>query len=346
MHSATPRLRFVIGGAPLESFAMKSLSKFIVAVVAAALATGAQGTPAHAIANGEGVPDGTYEFAVKLTDIGIPTADGGKRNSSCSGGLIAPHWVLTAGHCFRDKNGKRVSRPVADRTVATIGRADLTGKAGFNANVIEVRQHGDADVALARLDKAITDIAPLKLNRTKPVDGQKIRLAGFGLTDGDATRTAQRLQTGQFKITGKSKLEMSVVGTAPADDTSACPHDSGGPYFTGTGVGSSPAVVVAVVSRGPLCPHTGADTATRVDAIAPWILSVVANDLKPSPKPKPTTTAPADRSAARQGAQPPRSPDNEPVPPLLWLAALPIVLLMGALVMWTTKPRKGTHRRR
>ncbi|MCM4076342.1 S1 family peptidase [Paractinoplanes hotanensis] len=314
---------------------MRTLSRVLVAL-AAIVATGTVSTPAHAIANGDGVPDGTYEFAVKLTDIGIPTADGGKRNSSCSGGLISPHWVLTAGHCFKDENDKRVSRTVADKTIATIGRADLKGKAGVTANVVEVRQHGSADVALARLDKAITGITPLKLNRRKPVDGQRLRLVGFGLTSGTAKRTASRLQTGQFEVTSVAKVELGVEGAAPRKTTSACPHDSGGPYFTD----GKPAVVVAVVSRGPRCPHSGADTSTRVDAIAPWILSVVGADLKPKPSPPPS------RAPQKQPQKVAQAPVSEPTSPLLWIAAIPLVLLVGALLVWTLRPRKGIHRRR
>ncbi|WP_250005695.1 trypsin-like serine protease [Actinoplanes sp. M2I2] len=317
---------------------MQTLSRVLVAVVAI-LSTGAVSTPAHAIANGEGVPDGTYEFAVKLIDIGIPTADGGKRNSSCSGGLISPHWVLTAGHCFKDENDRRVSRTVADKTIATVGRADLKGKAGVSVNVVEVRQHGTADVALARLDKAVTGVTPLRLNRKKPADGQRLRLVGFGLTRGTAKRTADRLQTGQFEVTSVSKSELGIEGVAPRKTTSACPHDSGGPYFTG----GNPPVVVAVVSRGPTCPHSGADTSTRVDAVAPWILSVVGADLKATAKPKPAKTRPA---AQPQAASAPRPADDEPVSPLLWVAAIPLVLLVGALLVWAAKPRRGSHRRR
>ena len=81
---------------------MKSMvtGAVLIPVLACGLLVGATGA-AHAIANGEPVPDGKYGFSVKLTMTGIPTADGGRRNSACSGALVAPRWVITAGHCFR-----------------------------------------------------------------------------------------------------------------------------------------------------------------------------------------------------------------------------------------------------
>lgn len=263
----------------------------------------AAGGPARAVAHGSAVPDGKYAFAVKLTDIGIPTASGGRRDSSCSGALISPHWVLTAGHCFRDAHDVRVSRPVAKKSVATVGRADLTGTDGHDANVVAVRQHGTADISLARLDRAITDIKPLRIGRTRPRVGDPVRLTGFGLTTATASQLPTRLRTGKFRVSSVDGLEIGMTGTSPHDDTSPCPHDSGGPYFTEAANGT--ATVVGVVSHGPACPHRGPDMAARVDAVASWILSVVGTDLSTSPPPS-IRPSPAPSLTAVAAPPPPR----------------------------------------
>src|SRR5215510_2622018 len=153
-----------------------------VGVAAAALLVivVAQAGPASAIANGEPVPDGQYRFSVKLTMTGIPTADGGRRNSACSGAPIAPRWIITAGHCFRDENGVRVDRPVADLTTATIGRANLARTRGpFRGvvrTIVAVRQSPTNDVALAKLNAPVVPIGPLALPSAAPAAGDVLRV--------------------------------------------------------------------------------------------------------------------------------------------------------------------------
>ena len=326
---------------------LRATGKHLV-IPAALLAVALAGGPAHAIANGEAVPDGQYPFAVKIASLGIPTADGGTRDSSCSGGLVSPHWVITAAHCFRDVDGNRVSRTVAEQTTATVGRADLTGEAGFTTDVVEVRQHGSSDVALARLDQPVTGITPLRLSGKAPARRQRARLVGYGFTSPGAARTPDRLRTGLFEITSVEATEMGLSGIAPRRNTSPCERDSGGPYFTESGNGT--ATLVGVVSRGPDCPHTGPDIATRADAVALWVRSVIRDDVAPLPSPSPSPPAPvteagrAPQSAGPAGAAPPGTPVAGLAAPIA-LAAIPAVAVGFVGLLIAGNRRRGRRRR-
>jgi hypothetical protein len=240
---------------------------------AVALALVAHAAPANAIANGEEVPIGKYRFSVKLTMTGIPTPTGGRRNSACSGALIAPDWVLTAGHCFRDANGVRVERPVADLTTATVGRTDLEGTGGHVATVIAVRQSPTNDVALARIDRRITDIRPLWLSRTAPEVGDVLRLTGYGSITSQNPTPSTRLRTGQLQVTTVNASTLGMTGYAPQRDTTPCPYDSGGPFFSERLPGRP--LLVAIVNSGPSCPHVLDETTARIDVIVPWIRGVL-----------------------------------------------------------------------
>jgi hypothetical protein len=71
--------------------------------------------PAGAVAHGTAAAPGQFAFAVKLTMTGIPRTDGTTYDSACSAALISRTWIMTAGHCFHDAAGRRVSGPVPQR---------------------------------------------------------------------------------------------------------------------------------------------------------------------------------------------------------------------------------------
>jgi secreted trypsin-like serine protease len=224
--------------------------------------------PAFAIAYGEDVPEGEYRFSVRLTMTDLPAEDGGTRDSSCSGALVAPIWVITAGHCFRDVDGKHVSRTGARRTTATVAGAEI--------EVVEVHQADGADVALVELADPVAGVEPLRIAaEPPPTPGEKVRLTGYGLTEHAGDDDTTRLRTGTFTVGSVGDTLTEFSGRAPRRDTSPCRHDSGGPYFRERSGGPE---LVAVVSTGPGCPHTGADLGARTDNLTGWITATMNDD--------------------------------------------------------------------
>src|SRR4051794_18630909 len=92
------------------------------------LAAGVVSAPAaQAVADGNDVPDGRYTFSAALSSPLIPRAEGSTYSSACSGGLISPNWIITAGHCLHDGNRNRITGPPHYEVQVTVGRATLSG---------------------------------------------------------------------------------------------------------------------------------------------------------------------------------------------------------------------------
>lgn len=215
-------------------------------------------------------PSPVLPFNAKLTSDDIPVPGGGVRSGGCSGSLIAPEWIITAGHCFHDINDVRISGKPAHTTMVTVGKLADSDPGGHSAPVIDVRQSPVNDIALARLGAAVPDIVPLTLADAPPTVGQQLRFVGWGSRSATVALPSDQVKQGQFAIlaTGDTTLEADSVVPRTVDN-SPCPVDSGAPFFLSDD--DRTGILVAVESTGPPCPEPGRETIARVDVIADWI---------------------------------------------------------------------------
>ncbi|MDT8910401.1 trypsin-like serine protease [Amycolatopsis sp. PS_44_ISF1] len=241
-----------------------------VLTLAGALATA---LPASAVANGYDVPQGRFQFAAKLTMTGIPRPDGSHYDSACSGALIAPQWIITAGHCFHDGHRKPISGQVPYATSVLLGTTVQGDGLGVTRKVTDVLQAGTNDISLAKLDRPVTGITPLTVQRTAPAIGRSVTLAGWGSLSSVDAKPSAKMQQGTLRVSTVAATTIGVTGAAPDKTTSACPYDSGAPYFVADQDGGR---LVAVESTGPDCPHSTPETTGRADVIADWICAHTA----------------------------------------------------------------------
>ncbi|SFK44244.1 LGFP repeat-containing protein [Amycolatopsis sacchari] len=158
---------------------------------------------------GSTATDASYGFVAKIST----------GTSACTGVLVDSRWVLTSSTCFPDTT--KPGAPAHPATI-TVGRPDLTTTTGHTVQAASVIPRPDRNLALVRLDTAVTDIAPITLATTAPQAGDTVSLAGFG-------RTATDWVPDQLHITTAGIA--SLGDTTLAVNGSTCKGDAGGPAF-------------------------------------------------------------------------------------------------------------------
>ena len=183
-------------------------------------------------------------------------------NMHCTGTLIAPRKVLTAGHCVSGFSASRmqfVIGPRIDQAQYVIDAASIQAHPYYNGSSIT------NDIGLVIL-KQDAPIAPLGINTASMNSwkGTSLFFVGYGVNNGYNQTGAGIKRAVWMDITGVSTSTFSYENP----DKNTCNGDSGGPAFLKTSSGDY--LVAGVTSYGDqYCNSYGVDT--RVDAYLDFV---------------------------------------------------------------------------
>lgn len=282
--------------------------------------------PAQAVVGGKPVPDGEFRYVANVRVMGA---------FGCTGTLIAPQWVMTAGHCGSATGSLSqgvVPTPVAWPPQAyevVLGSVYANGQGGETHSVTQVLVDSDYivtngsgnDVTLMKLD-APSKVAPMRIaavgERSSWRAGSLATIAGFGASSSDASEMPERMQFAQVPITsddecakdypdGSFDPKTMVCAGYPQGGTDTCEGDSGGPLLAAVRGGLR---LAGATSFGDGCAQAGKPGVYARVAEGPireWLKTVVPEAFAPEPvakKPAAKKKKRATRRCARRRAHP------------------------------------------
>ena len=283
-----------------------AVSLSVAALLAAAAA------PSSAVVGGNDASPGEYPAVAEITFGPF----------LCTGTLITPSWVLTAGHCSNITAGTVASPASWPPQLISVRVGGVTQSDGERLGVSRVVMHPDYlltsgyDISLLQLSSNST-MAPTQVagagERSIWTAGTMETIVGWGVTSEGGSQP-DRLQEAQVPITTDSYCagaysdfdpRTMVCAGFPQGGVDTCQGDSGGPMFGRSGAGALR--VVGTTSFGEGCARPGKPGVYgRVadDTLRPWIEANASGGVSTATSTSSTTTTTtAERSAKRRAAK-------------------------------------------
>jgi secreted trypsin-like serine protease len=278
---------------------MSAIRRVLAVSVATVAMLGAAAAPSSAVVGGTNASPGEYPAVAEITFGPF----------LCTGTLVTPDWVLSAGHCG-SITGAAVASPASwPPQLINVRIGGVTQSDGEQRSVSQVVVHPDYlatsgyDISLLKLTQSST-MAPTQVagaaERSIWTAGTLETIVGWGVTeeDGDQPDNLQEarvpITTDQYCAGAYSDFDAKTMVCAgfPQGGVDTCQGDSGGPMFGKNSAGALR--VVGTTSFGEGCARPGRPGVyARVadDTLRPWIAQTTGSGVSPA------TTARASRRA-------------------------------------------------
>jgi secreted trypsin-like serine protease len=291
-HSANPKGSTRRGRALAAFVALALLASLVVVASAgAAAASDAAGNPKATGSVIGGHATTIADFPALAYVEGVQATSG----YACTGTVVAPRVVLTAGHCVEDIESSSIVEPSKIAVATGVSNLEHIPPANISAVVRVLAYpsfdpallHGDAGLLILAAPVAAPPIALATKAETALYEpGDELTVAGWGIDKRGTEQTPTQLQAATVPIQETERCRNGLKRFYPFYDASRqlctldapgfkitpCHGDSGGPAIATREDGT--AVEVGVVSLGDAtCSPRSPAVFTRVDQISTWVQS-------------------------------------------------------------------------
>ena len=205
----------------------------------------------------------------------LVTAIKGRGGSFCTGVVLAPDAVLTAGHCAYGASAIAVNAARAGAQPQLIEAATHVMHPEFRHNAA-ARRERSIDLALLRLSEPLpASFAPAQLTERSSTEvGEAFLILGFGLTREGVESSAGRLRAGELQTRAPLSRILLWARDPLEKGFGACTGDSGGPILSADGA------VFAITSWSTGAGKQSCGALTQAALVGPqrqWITKTIAS---------------------------------------------------------------------